>query len=190
MPDRSRAEKLRAVISVLKWVPWALGLILAVVVVALLSYYLPSARKVHIVDTEVKRMDGASEGKTDAVSRDVRFIYAKDAESGKSLAYRNEDTRWGFPFYFKFNSGDIAAEAASIRETDPDATVLIISYGWRLTFVDAFPNVIKLRVVAPEYTHIPIFKILVLAFLAIVVGAFVFGVMKLRGRFQKSGDPT
>lgn len=167
-------------IRFLRWVPLAVGLLLAVFVILLLNYYLPSSRKVHITGTEVKRMDVQEAGKT----RDVRFIYAQDADTGKSLAYRNEDTRWGFPFYFKFDSGDVAAEAANILENDPKATVLVTSYGYRMRYFDEYPNVVSLRVVAPEHSIIPVFNIIFWTLFVVAVVVAALWVRRTRKRFR------
>jgi hypothetical protein len=175
------------VLRVVRWAFLGLGLVAALAVVLLLSYYLPSARKVHVVGIEVKRME--SDNPKGGTDRDVRFIYARDAETGRSLAYRNEDTGWSFPFFLKFNSGDLAAEAANIQESDPDATVLIKSYGWRFQFFDAYPNALSLRVVAPEYTHIPVFNIVVLTLMLGVIGVLAFYTYKLYRRIVAWAEP-
>ncbi len=78
-----------------------LHLFLALVV----DYSFPHYASVQITGGDVKRMDkdGIIDAKNpaDGPVRDVYFIYTKDAKNAeKVMAYRNEDTAWGFPFYF------------------------------------------------------------------------------------------
>ena len=59
------------------------------------------------------------------------------------ILYRNEDTRFSFPFYFKFDSADIEARAQAF--SNAKQLVEIKYYGWRNQFIDEFPNVISIR---------------------------------------------
>ncbi len=44
------------------------------------------------------------------------FINAEDVETQKPRVFHNEDTRWGFPWYFKFNSAEKwRLQAASMK---------------------------------------------------------------------------
>jgi hypothetical protein len=157
-----------------------LGALPTLFVGAFLHYYLPSTRKVQIVGTEVKRMDiGDNDG--DARSRDVRFIITRDAITSETFMFRNEDTRWGWPPYFKFNSGDMAGDAANIKDTQPNATVLMTYYGWRVQVLDLYPNAVDLEIVDPRYTSIPWFNLFFFAFL-FGGGGFFFVRMRRRWR--------
>ena len=64
----------------------------------------------------------------------------------------------------------MAARATNISKTEPDASVLVTYYGWRIPMLSMFPNAVKLRVVEDGYTHIPIFNIVFLIALCCVVG--------------------
>ena len=55
----------------------------------------------------------------------------------------NEDTRWGFPFYFKFNSTDLQARAQSFAGSQK--TVQIKFYGWRIAMFDEFRNAVSIK---------------------------------------------
>jgi hypothetical protein len=169
--------------SWLKWVSIALAGVAALAVVLFLDYYLPSTRLVHVTGHEVKRMDtGKDQASGQPITRDVRFIYAKGADDGKDYAFRNEDTGWGWPPYFKFDSGDLVARANNIKETQPGATVLATYYGWRITYLDMYPNLVDLDVVEPGYTHIPFVKILILV---VVIGSVGYAIYWLRwGRYK------
>ncbi|VFS50603.1 Protein of uncharacterised function (DUF1523) [Budvicia aquatica] len=70
----------------------------------LFSYYLPSTDIVKITGSEVKRVDNdgpiSADNPADGPTRDVYYIYTIN-ENKKIMVYRNEDTGWSFPFYFK-----------------------------------------------------------------------------------------
>lgn len=82
--------------------------------------------------------------------------------------YRNEDTRFGFPFYFKFDSADISALAQSLVNQQ----VEVKYYGWRINLFNMFPNVIFLKPLK-ESTDIskPIFSWILYALL--LMGFFI-----------------
>lgn len=82
-----------------------------------LHFYLPSKDVVRVVGTDVKRMDVRSQemvkegaGSAGGPTRDVRFINTVWPD-GKPRVYRNEETEWGFPWYFKFDSANLQTKA-------------------------------------------------------------------------------
>ncbi len=112
----------------------------------LVSYCMPHYSVAVISGVEVKRMNenentpNNKEVKT--LARDVYFVQTYDPKDKKSVTvYRNEDTRFGFPFYFKFNSADISALAQSLVNQQ----VEVQYYGWRINLFNMFPNVIFLK---------------------------------------------
>ncbi|RVY92630.1 DUF1523 family protein, partial [Helicobacter pylori] len=93
-------------------------------------------------------------------------VQTYDPKDKKSVTvYRNEDTRFGFPFYFKFNSADISALAQSLVNQQ----VEVKYYGWRINLFNMFPNVIFLKPLK-ESTDIskPIFSWILYALLLMV----------------------
>ena len=145
------------------------------IIVALLSaggclhWSLPSHDVVRIVNTEVKRGAGAGSSGADPAAADVRYITAVGAE-GEPHVYRNEDTDWGWPPYFKFDSADLAAtaqEAASTKET-PE-WVVVTHYGWRIPVFSLFPNAVSIEpATGPEASVTPWFNGVVLGLLALL----------------------
>ncbi|GAA7498955.1 DUF1523 family protein [Helicobacter pylori] len=112
----------------------------------LVSYCMPHYSAAVISGVEVKRMNenentpNNKEVKT--LARDVYFVQTYDPKDKKSVTvYRNEDTRFSFPFYFKFNSADISALAQSLVNQQ----VEVQYYGWRINLFNMFPNVIFLK---------------------------------------------
>jgi hypothetical protein len=115
-------------------------------------YVLPKTEKVHISGTEIKRAEGSAQ------VHDVRYVQAVSLD-GTPVVFRNEDTRWGWPPYLKFNSADISAQATELARDQPSATVLVTYYGARDRVLDWYPNAVKLAIVPADYQHIPIFNI-------------------------------
>ncbi len=155
-------------------VKWAVFGAAAVLIAAFLNYSLPTRDIVRIVGTEVARVGVETRDSAGAPAkgtRDVRYIKATDAR-GRPAVYRNEDTGWGWPPFFKFNSADLAAVADNAISTEADARWMVVTrYGWRLTMLSRFPNALWMRPATdPEQALFPWFNIAVLG--ALAAGAF------------------
>lgn len=165
-----------------------------VLVLAVLHYNLPQTDIVHIVGTETRRVDfgsnsffwSAPEGGAAAASptRDVFFIQTV-RPNGKPMVYRNENTGWGWPPYFTFDSDNVQAVAASLVSTaEAPKWVAITHYGWRVEYFRIFPNALGLRPVAgPEVRIIPWSAIAILAGLLVAVGLIWRLLVRLRERW-------
>ena len=154
----------------------ALAVLVAVLFAGTLYYFMPRATKVLITGTEVKRMDTEDPVTGDHRSRDVRFIYATERESKDALVFRNEDNGW----YFKFNSGDIAAEASKLAKNNVEETALLKYYGLRIAILDSYPNVLSLKEVEADYVYVPWVNMVVLLLLLFV---FIWAGVKVRHLF-------
>ncbi len=160
----------------MKWFFWLIRIVPVLLLGVLLAYYLPTHDIVHIAGTDVKRMDVDNKhpgwdqpdaGTRKDVTRDVRFIYAEWPD-GRPRVYRNEDTGWSFPFYFKFDSADLAAKAEALAKREDNPYVVVTKYGWRLKVLSLYPNAVKLREVeGPNALIIPWFNIIFLSLLAV-----------------------
>lgn len=146
-----------------------------------LHYNLPQRDVVRIVNTDVRRMDfgwnaiffqSAATGENTGVNRDVRFIEAVDPD-GNPMVYRNEDTGWGWPFYFKFDSADLQALGADLVSTrDAPVWVAVSHYGWRSRLLSAFPNATSIsRVDGPDTSFFPWPAIIALVLILTVIVA-------------------
>ncbi len=166
--------------------------LLAIVVIAVggfLHYHLPRTAVVTIEGTDVKWMDREgrltkSRGTGKGAIRDVRFINTVSADN-RVLVLRNEDTGWGWPPYFKFNSSDLVAQAQAFANQQPSPTVLITFYGWRIQLFTMYPNILKMRTVAPDYAHFPWFNII---FLIVLGSAATFVYFKAQQLFKRIRD--
>ncbi|WP_113912370.1 DUF1523 family protein [Roseovarius dicentrarchi] len=160
----------------IKWVFWS---IFWGIVVAFLHYTLPQHDIARITDTYEQRIDfgensifwaHSSSGNAAApANRDVLFIQAFRTND-KPMIYRNEDTGWGWPPYFKFDTSNLQAEASDLiskRSAETPQWVSIRHYGWRNEFLSIFPNAISVKPVAgPDVRIIPWLNIVILTLLA------------------------
>jgi hypothetical protein len=149
------------------------GLAALLLIAAFLHYSLPSRDVVRIVGTDVVREDVQrrdAEGNLVAVTRDVRYIQAKWPGGGDRV-YRNEDTGWGWPPYFKFDTADLAAEATDLVSTAeaPD-WVVVRHYGWRIPVMSMYPNALSIRPASgPDESPWPWFNIVFITLLVLSV---------------------
>lgn len=155
------------------------------IVAAFFHYTLPQHDIVRIVNTYEERQelndwtrmfwavpDDQSAG---LINRDVQFIQAVTPD-GKARVYRNEDTGWGWPPYFKFDTANLYTEANDAISTKKDPEWLVIKhYGWRNEFLSIFPNAVTIKPVAgPDVTIIPWLNIVILTlFFALVWAIWV-----------------
>ncbi len=168
--------------NVLRAAKYVILAIVLVLVGGFLHYNLPRTAVVQVTGTDVKRLDrGPSEN---VASRDVRFISAR-SQNGKIWVFRNEDTGWGWPPYFKFDSATLTAEAQTFASEADKPWVLVRYYGWRVDIFSLFPNAISLKVVDRDHANIPIFNIIVL----LVLAGVAFFVWRLMARVADKIDP-
>jgi hypothetical protein len=176
----------------MRWVKRGFWAIVALTVFSVLHYTLPQTDIARIVGTENRRIDfgensffwaapdvGTAAGST----RDVFFIQTV-RPNGRVMVYRNEDTGWGWPPYFKLNSHNVQATASSLISNEASPRwVAITHYGWRNEFFTIFPNAIGLKEVAgPDVRIIPWASITILIALALLVVLFVRMFMQFRER--------
>jgi hypothetical protein len=155
---------------------------------ALFHYVLPQHDVVKITSTEIIRTDFSSlnrifyaqadSGATEQPTRDLRLINTQKQKTfllgfiprdvSTVMVYRNEDTGWIWPPYFKFDSSDLQAEAANLAKGDE--WVVITHYGWRVRWASIYPNAIAVRTVpGPDVSIIPWFNIFFFVFLMVAI---------------------
>ena len=165
------------------YVKWVLVAAFWLLVAAFLHYTLPQTDIARISDTYEKRVDpgenswfwAQADVGTDGTvaNRDVFFIQARRAD-GSVMVYRNEDTGWGWPPYFKFDTSNLQAEAADAKSTSGAPQYYALKhYGWRNEFFTIFPNAISLTPVeGPEASKgIPWLNIFIITLFAAIVWA-------------------
>ena len=192
----------------MRYVKLTLKTLIFVVVFGLLHYVLPQHDIAKITSTEVIRMDftrfnraffaQADSGSAELTTRDVRLINTQrrksfllgfiPREAEGVMVFRNEDTGWIWPPYFKFDSSDLQATAsANMSAPAAEQWVVITHYGWRNRFFTIYPNAIGIRPVAgPDVRVIPWFNIF---FFIFVVVAYFFVRAMWRQFRERSIDP-
>ncbi|MCA8867859.1 MAG: DUF1523 family protein [Rhodobacteraceae bacterium] len=176
----------------MRYVKWTLIFLVALSAFAFLNYNLPQKDIVRIADTYEKRVDpgentwfwgSVDSGNAAGVNRDVFFIQAIQT-NGRPMVYRNEDTGWGWPPYFKFDTSNLQAEAADLKSTkEAPQWVAVRHYGWRNEFLSIYPNAVAVWPVAgPDVTMIPWFNIIVLVLLALILLRLYRMVQRFRER--------
>lgn len=172
------------------YVKWTFLLAIAAVVGAFLHYTLPQTDIVRIVGTENRRIDFGENsifwanpdiGTSGLTTRDVRFIETI-TPSGRASVYRNEDTGYGWPPYFKLDSSNLQAEARDvISNANTPQWVAVTHYGWRSEFLTIFPNAVGVRAVdGPDVTIVPWFNIIFLTLLAALLWAIMVRIIRFR----------
>ena len=164
----------------MRYVKWTFRILLLIFVFSFFHYTLPQHDIMRITNTEVRRIDfgensifwAAPDVGTDGTvaNRDVRFIEAF-YQNGKPMVYRNEDTGWGWPPYFKLDSSNLQAEARDMVSPKEDPQwVSVTHYGWRNEFFTIYPNAVGVKSVAgPDVRIIPWLNIVILLTLAILL---------------------
>ncbi|WP_417264162.1 DUF1523 family protein [Celeribacter sp.] len=164
----------------MRYVKWTLIALIVLIVGGFAHYTLPQHDIVRIVNTYEERQDisgwttmfwqEAGNGTANQQSRDVQFIQAV-RPNGKSIVYRNEDTGWGWPPYFKFDTANLYTEANdSISTRANPEWVSVTHYGWRSELLSIFPNAMGIKPVAgPDVTIIPWANIIILTVLFLLI---------------------
>ena len=164
---------------------WSLRLTVLLIVGLFLHYTLPQHDIVRITNTYNRLTTVGSENSwayaspdsgtaESGTTRDIRFIEAAYPD-GSVIVYRNEDTGWVWPPYFKYDSSNLQAQAGNLKSLASAPTwVSVTHYGWRFAFLSIYHNAIGVKEVAgPDVRIIPYVPIIVLLLLA-------FGYVMLR----------
>lgn len=182
-------------------------LVIWLLIFGVLHYTLPGQDIARVVGTEVRRVDfgensifwaGADTGQdATSINRDVRFINTVRKNtyllglirSGESvMVYRNEDTGWGWPPYFKLDSSNLQTEADDLKSSSESPKwVVITHYGWRNELFSIFPNAVGVRAIDdPDKTLIPWVNIILL----VVIGGLGLGLYRMTQWFRRENiDP-
>jgi hypothetical protein len=162
------------------YVKWTFISIIVLVIAGFLHYTLPQHDVVRIISTKERQVtlgdnaffySGAAPG--NAESGNQRFINFIETftPNGKPVVFRNQDTGWGWPPYFKFDTSNLQAKASDLVSTKEDPQwVVVTHYGWRNEYLSIYPNAVEIEPVdSPDVTIIPWFNIVFLSLLALLV---------------------
>lgn len=171
---------------------WALVLL---IFGAFLHYSLPQWDVVRVTDTYEKRQDFSNVNRlfwaqadsgsaASPASRDVLFIQAFRPD-GDVIVYRNEDTGFSWPLVFKFDTANLQADVTDAKSTkEAPKWVAIKHYGWRITYLSAYPNALHIKPVAgPDAVVIPWTSVCILILIIMVVWAITARWLKFKRRY-------
>ena len=160
---------------------WTLRIVAALLALGFLHYTLPQHDIVKITGTYNRLTTIGSENAwayaspdtgtaESGTTRDIRFIEAAYPD-GDVMVYRNEDTGWIWPPYFKYDSSNLQAEAGNLKsDTASPKWVMVTHYGWRLPILSIYPNAVSVREAASaDERVIPYVSIVVIAFLLFAI---------------------
>lgn len=176
----------------MRYVKWTFWFLVITVVGGFFQYTLSQHDIVRVVDTEVRRVDFGENSifwaspdtgtKTNLLNRDVRFINTV-YPNGKIMVFRNEDTGWGWPPYFKLDSSNLQTEATDLASTiEIPKWVSITHYGWRNEFLTIYPNAVGIKAVdGPETSIFPWVNVVILSLFAILL----FWIWRIWRRFKE-----
>lgn len=171
--------------AILKYFLILVSLSFFIVLGGVVSYAMPSYEDTVMTGMEVRRMDKdgviSKSNPADGEVRDVYFLFSENPETKAVMVYRNEDTGWGLPPYFKFGSADIQAKAQAYA--NENQRVEVKYYGWRINWLNEFRNVISITPLkADEQVSKPIVSYVLFGVIGLL---FFLSVQFIRGIFRK-----
>jgi len=183
--------------------------LLLLVVGTFLHYTLPQHDVVRIVSSRVERQDldnwkrifwsSPDYQSGELINRDVQFIATKrqktfllgfiPRDGEEEMEYRNEDTSWSWPPYFKFDTHSLQTEAEDLISTSENPKWAVVThYGWRIKLFSAFPNAVAIKAVdSPRPTVIPWFNII---FFSVLIALLLFIRAMWRQFRERTIDPA
>lgn len=174
------------------YVRWFIRIVFFLIVAGFLHYTLPQRDIVQVNGTEILRQDftgwnrifyaqADSGNDTTTANRDLRLINTA-LPNGRSYVFRNEDTGFGWPPYFKLDSSNLQADAQAAARTN-EGWYVLRHYGWRNEFLTVYPNAISLRPIdGPDVRLIPYFNIVVILVLFAIYWAIAVRINRFRER--------
>ncbi|QIW15329.1 hypothetical protein A4G20_02760 [Pasteurellaceae bacterium RH1A] len=170
--------------TVIKWFLMLVLLSLHIVLVGVVNYSFPSYDVTNITSGDVRRVDKdgviSASNPADGEIRDVYYLFTSNNATEKAIQYRNDNTGWGYPFYFKFNSGEIQARAMAFAEKKQ--TVQIKYYGWNAPMFNEERKLVSVQAFNEgDSKSLPIVSYILYAFFALT---FFLGLQFIRGWFD------
>lgn len=181
-------------------IKWVFVVVFWVLTLSFLHYTLPQKDIVWVQGTEIIRQDFSginrifyakadTSSADNTVNRDLRLINTT-RENGRVQVYRNEDTGFGWPPYFKLDSSNLQAEAQGAVSTKAaPGWYLMTHYGWRNEWLTIYPNAVALKSIAGPEVGKPIPWVNI--FILVLLAAVFYAVWVRWRRFRRSRiDPT
>lgn len=180
----------------MRYLGWALAVTAVTLFAAFLHYTLPHRDVVQITRTFNRIVqfgensifwsspDVGSSVEAGNIQRDVLFIDAL-RRNGNVIVFRNEDTGFIWPPYFKYTSSNVQAQANNLisRPGEPEKWAIVTYYGWRIPWLSVFPNIVSVREAeSRDQVLIPWFNIIFLTVLFAIIWAITVRVRRFLNR--------
>ena len=147
------------------YIKWIIIVLVVGIIGSVMMYTLPSHSIVRVVGAPERLVSPGwnryffappPSGMTETQPRDILFIETF-RPNGRELVFRNEDTGWGWPPYFKFDAADLHARVRNLVSTESDPQwVAVQYYGFRSVIFSIYPNAIEITPVeGPDVRIIP-----------------------------------
>lgn len=182
----------------MRYVKWTFFTIIGLMLFGFLHYSLPQHDIVRVVNTYQERQDlndwtrifwaNPDDQSSGLTNRDVQFIQTV-RPNGDPMVFRNEDTGWSWPPYFKFDTANLQTEADDSKSTAANPQwVSVTHYGWRNLLLSSFPNAVAIKPVeGPDVRIIPWFNII---FFVVLFG-LLFLLWRMWAQFrERTIDPA
>ena len=145
-------------------------------------------RRIDFGDNSIFWANAGSGNAASASSRDIFFI-SSVRPNGRPRVYRNEDTGWIWPPYFKLDSSNLQTKASDlVSSSENPKWVSVRHYGWRFELMSIYPNAVSVKQVdGPDYSGVNWFNIIFLTGFAILVYAIHRRLSRFR---EKRIDPV
>lgn len=161
-----------------------LASLIVLALAGLLAWVLPQHRVVYVQGTEVRRGDGSVVQSRDMPprtepGRDVYYLHTASLDRTQVHVFRNDDTGFGFPWYFKMDAAEVQGRAQLLARKE-DQLALVTYYGWRVPVLQLFPNAVDIEAWDSPQEPLPIFNLTFLALLAIVMSGSAWRLRRWR----------
>lgn len=152
----------------------------------LLAYVLPQHAVVHVDGTDIRYRDGeviqsGAAAPQMTPGKDIFYINTSNPERTEVQVFRNQDTGFGFPWYFKFDSAEVQGRAQLLERNDGQLA-LVTYYGWRIPVMTLFPNAVDIQAWSSPEEPLPVFNITFLVLLALLLGGLAWKLRRWRQR--------
>lgn len=171
-----------------------LACLVLLAIAALLAWVLPQHRLVYVQGTEVRREDGSTVQARDMPprllpGRDIYYIHTANPDRTDVHVFRNEDTGFSFPWYFKMDAAEVQGRAQLLARKQ-DQLALVTYYGWRIPVLQLFPNAVDIQAWDRPEEPLPLFNLTFLTLLGLVAGSITWRLRRWRRARADTGRAT
>lgn len=164
----------------------ALAALPLLLLAGVLAFVLPRHAVVHVDGTDIRYRDGVVAAPGAAPSqpvtdKDIYYINTSNPGRTEVQVFRNQDTGFGFPWYFKFDSAEVQGRAQLLGRNG-EQLALVTYYGWRIPVLKEFPNAVDIQAWNSLDEPLPVFNIVFLTLLILLPAGLAWKLRRWRQR--------